>query len=205
MKKTKYFAMFIAILAVLFICTLSVNATVVDANIYSDTTISTGQYGTVNIYDSLDIPPIQTNVDMTGGVIEYCNVYDTANFNLTGGDILLVRTYDNSIAYINSNVSSGLRLHNNSKVYLNALGASSNILMYDDAELHIYGYNLEYDEEIASLNKVTGQWRNGQDFRICLRNITTYNPEQVFLHEIPEPATILLFTLGGFLLRRTRK
>jgi len=175
-------------------------------NVYSDTTIASGVYDTVNIYDSLDVPPIQTTVDMTGGEIDYCNVYDTAILNFEGGDIFVVISHNNSTVTINNNPSPAvLELYDNSKMYLyNGAAGPFNALIYDNAELHIYGYNLNYDET-PSPNWVTGQWENGQDFKIYLRNIYSYDPDQVILHEIPEPATFLLFTFGGLLLRKHRK
>ncbi len=192
--------MFIAIL----IATASVTQGAI-LDIYADDTIQNGDvYDTVNIYDSLDVPPVQTTVDMTGGQISSCNVYDAAIFNLTGGNIGLIATYENSNANINIDISISFELHNNSKVYLHGLGTSSSIFIYDNAELHIYGYDLFYDET-PSPNWVTGQWENGQDFKIYLRNIYSYDPDQVVLHEIPEPTTFLLFTFGSLLLRRRHK
>jgi hypothetical protein len=190
-------------LQVLFVLVIiyQANALPVDVNIYSSTTIESGEYGTVNIYDTF---PDQTIVDITGGDIEYCNVYNSSNLNYDGGEISLVSTYNNSNSIVNVDVATGFDLYNESKVHLHALGTSSSIQIYDDAQLHIYGYNLYYDEIFAP-NQVTGQWENGQSFQIYLRNIYSYDPTQVFLHEIPEPISVLLFAFGGLLLRRTRK
>jgi hypothetical protein len=189
------------LLQVLFVLAIicQANALPVDVNIYSSTTIEDGdEYGTVNIYDTL---PDQTIVDMTGGDISYCNVYDTANLNYGGGEISLVSTYNNSSAIANVDVSTGFCLYDESKVYLYELGSSSSIFIYDDSELHIYGYNLEY-EETALPNWVTGQWENGQSFQIYLRNITSYDPTQVFLHEVPEPLTLFFLVSGSLILRK---
>jgi hypothetical protein len=172
-------------------------------NIYTDTTIESGTYDTVNIYDSLDAPPIQTMVDMTGGLIYSCDVYNTAILNFNDGEIGTIYTNNSSIVNMSSVNTPTMYLYNDSQIHIYNGSAGPSVSLYDNAELHIYGYNLDYDE-IPSPNWVTGQWENGQDFTIYLRNIYSYNPSQVVLHEIPEPTTFLLFVFGGYVLRRNR-
>ena len=195
--KTKLF------IAILIAITAVTQGAILD--IYADDTIQNGDvYDTVNTYDSLDIPPVQTTVDMTGGEISYLNVYDTSVFNFNSGSIGVLTTNNSGIAHLYSSDISTKYLHDNSQIHIYNSSLSSSVLIYDNAELHIYGYDLIYDET-ASPNWVTGQWENGQDFEIYLRNIYSYDPDQVVLHEIPEPATLLLFSFGGLLLRRHHK
>ena len=72
------------VFAVLVLLPVCANATPIDVNIYSDTTISTGVYGTVNIYDTL---PDQTTVTMTGGQVNSVYLYDSAILDYTSGHI----------------------------------------------------------------------------------------------------------------------
>ncbi len=192
----------------LFIVILIATASVTQAailNIYADDTIQNGDvYDTVNIYDSLDVPPVQTTVDMTGGDISYLNVYDTSVFNFNSGSIGALTMNNSSIANLYSSDTPTMYLYDNSQIHIYNGSLGSSALIYDNAELHVYGYDLEYDET-PSPNWVTGQWENGQDFKIYLRNIYSYDPDQVVLHEIPEPTTFLLFTFGSLLLRRHYK
>jgi len=178
-------------------------------NIYSDTTIGSGVYDTVNIYDSLDVPPVQTTVDMTGGEIDSCHVYDTAILNFEGGNIFLVTSHNNSNVTINSVPSPDVfELYDNSEIYLQNGDYYTTVQIFDDAVLHIYGYNFDYDPSITGTNAVNGFWGNGEALRIALRSTpgVDYDPyTQVVLHEIPEPTTFLLFTFGSLLFRRHYK
>jgi hypothetical protein len=67
------------------------------------------------------------------------------------------------------------------------------------AWVHIYGYGFNNDPFLGS--PLTGFWADDTPFSINLVDdtISTYN--QIIFHEIPEPATLLLFTLGGLLIR----
>ena len=195
--------MFIAIL----IATASVTQGAI-LDIYADDTIQNGDvYDTVNIYDSLDVPPVQTTVDMTGGDISYLNVYDTANFNCYDGDLSFLYVYENAAATINNlNYIASIELHNNASLYMHGGVSSVSIQIFDDAELHVYGYDFEYDPSIIGTNSITGFWENGESLEILLRQPSDYDPyTQVILHEIPEPTTFLLFGLGSFFLRKHKK
>jgi len=171
------------------------NATTID--FYTDGTIQSGDtYSTVNVWNT-------ATVGMIGGQTFYCNVYNTALFNYTGGDVSCISAYDASIIDIDTAITPTLYLYEQSKVYLHNGGAGASILMYDNAQLHIYGYNLEY-EDSASPNWVTGYWENGQQFQIYLRNIYDYDTTQVVLHEIPEPIILSLFGVGVFFIRANK-
>ena len=190
------------ILAILLLLPLCANATPIDVNIYSDETIEDGDvYGTVNIYDT---PPDQTTVTMTGGDIEYCNIYDTANLNFSGGEILLVATYNNSKATINaSTAGGGFELYDYSQVHLYDAGNFTNVQIFDNAELHVYGYDFSYDPSTTGTREIYGTWENGQSFKIALRQPSDYDPyTQVILHEIPEPSTISILGLLVLLVRK---
>lgn len=203
MRKTN-----LTIVFLIFICGAFAQATVVDANIYSDTTIQAGdEYGTVNIYDSLDTPPIQTTVTMTGGSIANCHIYDTAILNYTDGEIVWLVAHGNSIANIHSDYDYGFQLEDSSKIFLHNgasnLGASFTSGS-DNAQLHIYGYNLIYTLATpSSPGLVDGYWENNQVFHFVIRASTDVTPT-VILHEIPEPLTFILLATGGILLRKTK-
>jgi len=192
----------------LFIAILIVTASVTQGailDIYADDTIQNGDvYDTVNIYDSLDTPLVQTNVDMTGGEITYLNVYDTASFNSYDGDLSFLYVYENATATINNlNYIAAIELHNSASLYMHGGVSSLSIQIFDDAELHVYGYDFEYDPSIIGTNSVSGFWENGEAFVVGLRQPSDYDPyTQVILHEIPEPLTFMLLLSGSLWLKK---
>jgi len=70
------------------------------------------------------------------------------------------------------------------------------------AWVHIFGYGFNNDPFPGS--PLTGFWADDTPFSINLvdSSISTY--DQIIFHEIPEPATLLLFALGGLALRKRR-
>lgn len=193
-------SLFIA--AILLLCGGLIQATPVDANIYSDAVIEDGdEYGTVNIYDT---PPDQTTITMTGGEIIFCKVFDAALLDYREGNLSHIEVNDFGTAYVKGASAYTFDLYGSGKVHIYNSQPISSIQIFDDAELHIYGYNLEYDET-PTPNWITGQWENGQEFKVYLRNIYSYNPEQVFLHEIPEPSTLSMLGVLLLFIERRKK
>ncbi len=182
-----------------------VNATPIDIDIHNTTTISSGEYGTVNIYDT---PPNQTIVAMTGGDISYGNVYNTAILNCYGGELFFPRIYDNAIVTIyNIDYIASVELHGNGQLHIYDGGSASSvsIQIFDNAELHVYGYGFVYNPSVTGTNAISGFWGNGERFTLGLRQPSNYDPyTQVILHEIPEPTTFLLMSVVALYLRKTR-
>jgi hypothetical protein len=196
----------ITAIAILLSLSLQANATPVDANIYSDTTIVDGdEYGTVNIYDSLDVPPVQTTVDMTGGSIANCYIYDTAILNYMAGEIVWLVTRENSTVNVHSDYDYGFQLEDSSKVFLHNGDSNFQIAFAsgsDNAQLHIYGYDLIYTP--GSPGFADGYWETNKDFHIIIRASADVTPT-IILHEIPEPCSGLLFATLIFIAKFKQK
>ena len=94
---------------------------------------------------------------------------------------------------------STLDLYNDGIAYLYGAENIANVRIYNDAQLHVYGYSLEMDTSNIWGYNAEMEW-----FQIHIRNSFVLE-EHITLYEIPEPATLLLFTIGGLLLRSTRK
>ena len=106
-------------------------------------------------------------------------------FNLNGGEIQDLSGYDES----EINLSGGQIL--------------GDLTIYNDTSwVNIFGYGFNNDPFMGS--PLTGFWADATPFSMNLvdSTITTYN--QLIFHEIPEPATLLLFGLAGLALRKRR-
>ena len=66
--------------------------------------------------------------------------------------------------------------------------------------VHIYGYGFNNDPFPGS--PLTGFWADDTAFSINLVDDTISTYDQIVFHEIPEPVSIMLFGLGGLLLRK---
>ncbi|RKY11554.1 MAG: hypothetical protein DRP65_03905 [Planctomycetota bacterium] len=68
--------------------------------------------------------------------------------------------------------------------------------------VNIFGYGFNNDPFPGS--PLTGFWADDTPFSINLVDSAISTYDQLIFHEIPEPATLLLFGLGGLLLRKKR-
>jgi hypothetical protein len=185
------------VFAILFAFSFCANATTID--FYSDGTITDGNvFNTVNIWND-------ANVTMTGGDVGFCKVYNSGVFNYSGGDLVFLYVYNSSVAYISTAenyYAQGFELYNNGQIYMNDGGDFANAQIFDkSAQFHIYGSNLKYI--IGAPDAVEGLWPDGRDFEILIRNSSMGAlRDSVFLHEIPEPASMGLLLIGIIGMRR---
>ena len=182
------------IFAVLLSLPLCANATTMD--FYTDGTIVDGNnFERVNVWNT-------ATVDMTGGRAFYCNLYDSSAFNFYDGDVGAFSTYQSAIVNVFAeNNPAALYINEQSQAHLFNGRFFNDGMIFDDAELHIYGYNLEY--HISAPDRVDGLWPDGRSFEFAIRNSSMGTlKDNVFLHEIPEPFTLCLLGLAGLSLRR---
>lgn len=162
---------------------------------YTDGTIEAGDvYDAVNVWDT-------SIVEMSGGTAYAVNPNNSSVFTMYDGDIRFVdlrndstiNVYGGEVGYGGLNVSGSASANLYGGIY------SYHIVGVESGAVHIYGYHFELTGAFLS-----GFWADGTRFEnIYLRGPGTY--ERVTLHEIPEPATLCLLSLGGFLLRNRRK
>jgi hypothetical protein len=193
------------VFAVLFLLPVCANATPIDVNIYGNTTISSGDYGAVNIYDT---PPDQTTVIMTGGTAESIWAYNSSIFNImqNGNVPWVVSAQDTSTILISGGSISSVQLVDSSIAHISGGSITGSLTTVGAATVHIYGKNFNFTLRYSNgPGWITGNWSDGSSFSIYYRNYEPFPGTHLFLHEIPEPCTLGLVGLGFFILRRNIK
>jgi hypothetical protein len=166
-------------------------------DIWEDTTITSGTYNNIRI--DYGNPNPGSIVLMHGGTSLAVEGYKTSCFTLSGeakvsgfyvgGDASSFYLLDNGIV-------GNIEMQGSSKAYLRGGIVETYVAAFQSAEIHIYGY----DFNLAS-NILSGYWASGEPFALWLRGSDTL--PRTYLHEVPEPATLLLLSVsGGILLKR---
>ena len=157
---------------------------------------------------------ILTNTDtlfMTGGEGHNLNmggwstaIIEDTSTPLTGpfdGGIWELNTASYSELTISGGEFNDLNVHHESLVHLSGGQILNSLTVFNDtAWVHIYGHGFNNDPFGGS--PLTGFWADDTAFSINLVDSTISTYDQIIFHEIPEPVSILLFGLGGFLIRR---
>ena len=116
------------------------------------------------------------------------------------GGIWEVTTTSYSIFNLSGGEINNLSVYGESSIYLDEGQILGDLTVYNDtAWVHIFGYGFNNDPFMGS--PLTGYWANDTPFSINLVDSTISTYDQIVFHIIPEPATILLFGMGGFILR----
>lgn len=199
-------------------------------NVYEDMSITEGDvYDSVQVYESAVISMTGgdiiglgahdfSTVNMSGGHIAVLGSdYESSSMlNLNGQscvDSALIRgasklsIYDGNVGSIEMFNSATLRLTGG--VISDYLG-----VVWDECLVHIYGYDFSYEPLGGDYNGglLTGFWPDSSAFSISLRDFgdpppvlpSDFTYSHIIFHEVPEPATILLFVLVAVALRRRR-
>ena len=149
---------------------------------------------------------------MTGGQGEdlFLTDWSTATIEDTNpiigelnGGIWEIATASYSELSISGGEINDLGVHHESIINLSGGQILGDLTVYNlTSWVHIFGYGFNNDPFGGS--PLTGFWPDDTPFSINLVDSTISTYDQIIFHEIPEPASLLLFGLGGFVLRKKR-
>lgn len=188
--------MTVILATVLMIGVCNVQAAI-DWDFYEDGTIDPcDEYSNVGVYDT---PPDHTTVDMLGGVLLTLSTYDFSTTNIHGGEISWgIDTYDSSTVNIYDGTITahflGVRNTSTLSIYGGNLDVVNSPTFYETSTVNIYGYSFFYDDILGVL---TGNLQDGSTFIFRELSPSDYSN----LNLVPEPATMILFVMGGLILR----
>lgn len=171
----------LSVLILVFVVAIS-NAAIV-THVYEDETVNHADYEILEIHDSLDVPPEQTTVTfINGSELQKVNCNDTSIANIYGGIFGSLVLRDSSTMNLYGGVING--------------GVNG---IEEGTVLNVFGTNFS---EYVDNGRVflTGTWENDTDFEFYFYRMLEI-PDNVMLHEIPEPASVLLL-LSGILINR---
>ena len=142
----------------------------------------------IGVLNSAQIEVQSSSIPINGnwytGGIQYLDLYSTSHLDYFDGVTRQLTLRGNATAYFEGGRIDYIRSYQLSN-------QSKHITMVCDVESVDHTGNL-----------LTGNWLDGSSFSITLQNVSGYDTVYSNIHFIPEPATLLLFGLGGLLLRR---
>jgi hypothetical protein len=137
----------------------------------------------------LEVLSTSTPLELDVGGIQYISLGGTSHMDYSGGETFGLTLGNDATATL-----SGGRIDVMQSFQLS--GETQHITMICDV------YSVNYNETSGLL---TGNWLDGNgSFSITLVNIAPFDSTYSNIHFIPEPTTLLLFGMGGLLIRRKR-
>jgi hypothetical protein len=169
----------------------------------STVNISSGSilyYGSHSVYDN-------STVNISGGSVSTLHAYDTSTVNISGGEAFGgTSAWGSNTINISGGEVSSLRVYGNTTGNISG-GVTGELMSHGFSTIALIGYDFGLSgdlswapdgETILGTGLLTGKWFDDTSFMIPI----TSHDNTATIMAIPEPATLLLFGLGGLALRR---
>jgi hypothetical protein len=149
-----------------------------------------GGFGSLNLHGDLTatIEGTAALVEGSGGIWNLNSAWNS-HLDMSGGQVHQLTMNNTATATLTGGLIEA--------IYSYQIVTNPHITLY-------YSGNLPAVQKIGGFNYLVGNWGDGTDFNIYLHNTgyNTYGNFEFIL--IPEPATLLLLSLGGLLIRRKK-
>jgi len=145
-------------------------------------------------------------VNIRGGEVMYPHSHNSSTTTVSGGECYSIIAHDSSAVNLTGGDVTYLAAFNSSTVDLTG-GTLTNLSGYDSSVINIYGSDFFVSNTGGNRGNgyITGNWLNGTPFNISIYNNPAYGDNTIsHINLVPEPATLLLLGIGGFMLRRKR-
>jgi hypothetical protein len=169
--------------------------------------ISTFDYSTLNFFNgNAQVGAFEKSIiNISGGVLSGAGAFDNGFVYFSGsasstslgaskwGQAYLL---DGIVDHIGASDFGVVNLHGGTVI--DFIGA------YDSSVVNLFGYNLTKTSLGGSYDNglITGLWIDGSLFSIDLYGSETHS--HIILHEIPEPVSLILFTLVALIIRKKK-
>ena len=208
------------IIMVIMLTLVCLGTSEVQALIFNDGAVHTVDWTIdepVWVEDSPTDDPTTLNLVEGGEISDWLNVFDYSHANISGGSIgFVLHTYEYSQATISGgSIAYDLNTSDDSEVFVSGGLIGDNIDVRDNSKVSIFGSNFEIDGApvgygeittgtIDEFGKLTGTLTGILQVGDSLNNVFYIEPDaSIFL--VPEPATLLLLSLGALVLRRKNR
>jgi hypothetical protein len=134
--------------------------------------------------------------DMWGGYVFQLGTFDSSNFSMYGGTMNRLMVRGNSVVNIHSGELNQLAIYTFG--YYKYYDDNTYEYIYDNGLVNLYAYDVVYHPTDEYSGYIEGKYINNDQhftFNTGLSDISHINI-------VPEPATLLLLSLGGLLLRK---
>lgn len=191
-------------LPLFFILCIGVSWGTVDLNITAGSgSMSSGdEYRVVSVYNS-------ALFDVSGGIADSIFSYNTSTVDLSGGDIDTLVSFNLSTVTISGGSYTAIQATANSTIYLYRTDNDPTLTYTDNGTIHIYGHNVQFTRAGGNAESgwLSGSWTvGGESFYLYLRNLPeSFDSSNIVIHEMPEPATLILIASGLLFVKRTTK
>lgn len=150
----------------------------------------------------------QNNIPEDGFTTFYLHTYGQSQVEINGGRFYMYYTWSDSIANVYAGVLGWIVAGQNSQIYLYGGDIYDFLKVADGTPVfHVFGYDLAINSLDYS-DQLTGSWGDGSEINIGLyrdRWTGIDTRDYLVLHEIPEPAALLLLAGGAALARKRRR
>jgi formylglycine-generating enzyme required for sulfatase activity len=152
-----------------------------------------------------------STVLLDDGYVEYLTSRKESDITVNGGTVHWLRAYDNGTAVLKGGELHYAYTFSEGDLYLHGGSIRSYLYASGTGSVHVYGTDLVLSHSGGSYDDgyIEGKWADGSSFSVSLCDYdfnSRYSDtsSRVVLHEVPEPASIVLLLAGISLLARRR-